>query len=299
VQQDLANLISALEQRYANNPAIDSIDIGFVGDWGEFHFWNTVPTPPMPSTASLDTFQDYWLANAGSAPLIISGTLNNTDVNAFSYAIQNNMGWRVDCWGDYSPSGDQYVAYPALIAIAPGAWKFGPVLLETCGTMADWVSNYPWQQALQWAIDNHASAFNNKSTTIPPVMYSAVRDMLTKIGYRFVLTQAQLPTSITAGASFNLALNWTNKGNAPMYFDRHLLVKVGSQISDTGISMKSFLPGMRTDVATVGTKGLVAGTYPVRIGLAPPGSQTPDITLAIQGTGPWYTLGNIIITDMH
>ena len=84
-----------------------------------------------------------------------------------------------------------------------------------------------------------------------------------------------------------------------MYFDRHLLVKVGSQISDTGISMKGFLPGTRTDVATIGTQGLAAGTYPVRIGLAAPGSQTPDITLAIQGMRLWYTLGNVIITDMH
>jgi Beta-galactosidase len=45
VQQDLAHLIAALGQRYGKNPSIDSIDIGFVGDWGEFHFWNTNPTP--------------------------------------------------------------------------------------------------------------------------------------------------------------------------------------------------------------------------------------------------------------
>jgi Domain of unknown function (DUF4832) len=295
VQQDLAKLIAALGRRYGNNPSVDSIDIGYVGDWGEFHFWNTNPTPPMPSTATLIALQDHFLANV-RVPLVISGTLYSKDVNAFNYAIQNKIGWRVDCWGDYSPGGDMYIAYPALLAGAPNAWKYGPIFLETCNTMAEWVaSGYPWQQALQWAIDNHISAFNNQSATIPPVMYPAVRDMLTKIGYRFVLTQAQLPTSIAAGASFNLTLNWTNKGNAPMYFERHLLVKVGNKISDTGISMKGFLPGMRADVATVGTKGLVAGTYPVQIGLAAPGTQIPDIRLAIQGTAPWYTLGNITL----
>jgi Domain of unknown function (DUF4832) len=219
-------------------------------------------------------------------------------VNAFNYAIQNKIGWRVDCWGDYKTSGWNHMqdSYPAIIADAPNAWKDAPVILEPCGTMSRWVSsNYPWQQALQWAIDNHASEFSNKSSRVPSVMYSAVQDMITKLGYRFVLTQAQLPKSVTTGASFDLTLNWTNKGNAPMYFDRHFLVKVGSQISDTGISLKGFLPGTRTDVATIGTQGLAAGAHPVQIGLAAPGSQTPDITLAIQGTGLWYTLGNVII----
>jgi hypothetical protein len=60
--------------------------------------------------------------------------------------------------------------YPAILAEAPNAW-----ILEPCGVMSDWVSsNYPWQQALQWAIDNHASLFSNKSTPIPSVMISQV-----------------------------------------------------------------------------------------------------------------------------
>src|SRR5262249_41087080 len=58
VQRDLAQLIRVLSERYGNNPLIDSIDIGFVGDWGEFHFWNTSPMPPMPSTGSLNMLHD-------------------------------------------------------------------------------------------------------------------------------------------------------------------------------------------------------------------------------------------------
>ena len=162
--------------------------------------------------------------------------------------------------------------------------------------MSDWVSsNYPWQQALQWAIDNHASQFSNKSAPIPAVMMSSVQDMLTKIGYRFVLTQAQLPFSVVAGSTFPLTLNWSNVGNAPMYFDRHVLVKVGSQITDTGISMKGFLPGTVTNSINVSTTGLAPGTYTVQIGLAAPGSLSPDITLAIAGSAPWYSLANIVV----
>jgi hypothetical protein len=121
--------------------------------------------------------------------------------------------------------------------------------------------------------------------------------MLTKIGYRFVLTQAQLPTSVASDSSFSLDLNWSNVGNAPMYFERHLLVKIGSLVTETGISMKGFLPGTRTDTPTIGVEGLAPGAYPLQIGLAAPGSLAPDITLAITGAAPWYTLGNLVVRN--
>jgi hypothetical protein len=296
VQQDLVALVSALGQKYGNNPAIDSVDIGLVGEWGEFHFSDTSPKPPYPSTSALKSLTDDFLANF-KVSVVIGGDLQRKDDSAFKYAIQNKVGWRVDCWGNYA-SGWNHMqdAYPAILAEAPNAWQNAPVILETCSVMSDWVAhNYPWQQALQWAIDNHASQFNNKSSPIPSEMRSQLQDMLTKIGYRFVLTQAQLPTSVASGSSFSLNLHWSNVGNAPMYFERHLLVKIGSLVTDTGISMKGFLPGTRTDTPTIGVKGLVPGTYPVQIGLATPGSFAPDITLAISGAGPWYTLGNLVI----
>jgi hypothetical protein len=296
VQEDMNKLISALGQKYSNHPAIDSVDVGFVGDWGEFHFWNTSPAPPYPSTSSLNTLSSAFLVNFKS-PIVTSGSLALSDINAFNYAIQNNFGWRVDCWGDYGSGWNHmHNGYPAILSAAPNAWQHAPVILEPCGVMSDWVSsNYPWQQALQWAIDNHASQFSNKSAPIPAVMMSSVQDMLTKIGYRFVLMQAQLPSSVVAGSTFPLTLNWSNVGNAPMYFDRHVLVKVGSQITDTGISMKGFLPGTVTNSVNVSTTGLAPGAYTVQIGLAAPGSLSPDITLAIAGSAPWYSLAKIVV----
>jgi hypothetical protein len=298
VQQDLTALVSALGERYGNDPAIDSVDIGFVGDWGEFHFAHTSPTPPYPSTSALKSLIDDFLTNF-KVPIVISGTLRAEDDSAFNYAIQRKVGWRVDCWGDYAAGWDHmHNFYPAVLAEAPNAWRNGPVILEPCGVMLDWVaSNYPWQDALQWAIDNHASLFNNKNSPIPLEMRSQLEGMLTKIGYRFVLTQVQLPTAVASNSSFSLNLNWSNVENAPIYFKRHLLVKIGSLVTDTGLSMKGFLPGARTDTPTVSVKGLLPGTYPVQIGLAAPGSLTPDITLAIRGEGPWYTLGDLVVEN--
>ena len=46
VQQDLGALIGALGQRYGNDPAIESVDAGFVGAWGEYHFTGATPRAP-------------------------------------------------------------------------------------------------------------------------------------------------------------------------------------------------------------------------------------------------------------
>ena len=165
--------------------------------------------------------------------------------------------------------------------------------MEPYMTMADW-TNQPWQKTLQWAIDNHVSEFDNKNTTIPSWIMPSVQDMLTKIGYRYVLNEARYPDEVAAGGNLNLTLDWTNKGNAPIYADRHLLVKIGSKVIDTGKSFEGFLPGTRTDTLTLDTTGLPVGVYPIQIGLAPPGG-SPDITLAIQGTGPWYSLGTVSV----
>jgi Domain of unknown function (DUF4832) len=123
-----------------------------------------------------------------------------------------------------------------------------------------------------------------------------VKIMLAKLGYRFVLKRASFPAVANVGQAFRLELDWANEGNAPMYFERHVVLKLGSRITETDISMRGFAPGTRTDVVSVETGGMAAGTYPVEIGLAPTAAKNPDITLAILGEGPWYSLGTVTLT---
>jgi hypothetical protein len=214
---------------------------------------------------------------------------------AFHHAIRIGLGWRADCWGGRR---EMYFKYPFVLADVPLAWQTAPVIMEPCGVMANWaVQKSPWQKTLQWAVDNHVSELSNKSAPIPAEMMASVRGMLGRIGYRFVITQATLPTIVRLGADLRLQLDWLNEGNAPMYLDRHVLVKIGSRIIDSGVSMQGFLPGKRVDNITIGTAGLPRGTYPIQIGLAYPNTDAPDIVLAIQGEGPWYTLGSVTLRD--
>jgi len=40
-----------------------------------------------------------------------------------------------------------------------------------------------------------------------------LQHMITRLGYRFVLTRARFPKSVGRGASFDLTFSWTNKAN--------------------------------------------------------------------------------------
>ncbi len=311
VQKDFEKLIAAMAKRYGNDPDIDHVDVGFIGAWGEFHYGFTKPEVLAPKTETFKWFFDTYKKAGFKVPLIVNENLfidGFFKEEAWNYAMKNGFGWRGDCWGDWGdmvpaegeePAKAKGVSgynrmvekYFKIVKHDPNQWKTAPVIMEPCGVMQYW-GKESWKKTLQWTIDNHISQFSNKSDSIPSYMISAVQDMLTKIGYRFVLTEAEYPKQVQSGQSFALTLDWTNKGNAPMYFDRNLVVKIGSKVIDTGKSFKGFLPGSRTDNVSINTTGITPGTYPLEIGLAEPG-KSPDITLAIEGSGPWYSLGNI------
>ena len=292
VQQDLQRLIAALGSRYGSNAAIDSIDLGLIGDWGEQHFWNTHPTPPYPSSRTLKWLSDAFRAHF-SVPVLVNDGIWENDPAAFRYAIRAGLGWRVDCWGGRREMTSKY---PSMLPDVADAWRSAPVILEPCGVMGEWRSEgHPWRESLQWAIDNHVSEISNKSAPIPDEMMDDVKIMLAKLGYRFALKRASFPAVANVGQALRLELDWANEGNAPMYFERHVVLKLGSRITETDISMRGFAPGMRTDVVSVETGGMAPGIYAIEIGLAPTAAKNPDITLAIPGEGPWYSLGTITL----
>jgi hypothetical protein len=98
VRLDLQKLIAALGSRYGNNAAVDSIDLGLIGDWGEQHFWDTRPTPPYPSPSTLKWLSDTFRAHF-RVPVLVNDGIWENNPQAFQDAVRSGLGWRVDCWG--------------------------------------------------------------------------------------------------------------------------------------------------------------------------------------------------------
>ncbi len=289
VQTHIAAFLAALGRRYGNDPMISSVDIGLVGRWGEMHYFECDPAPPMPSTATWKWLFDTYHAHF-SCPLLVNSDLAESNAEALRYAVGLGFGWRDDGWSD---PWEMNVLLPQVLANAADSWKTAPVLLETMGTMK---TTAAWREAIRWAAEHHVSAFNNKGEAIPAGLLPSVKDLLTKIGYRFTITSAQHATRVIAGKSLSLAVDWANNGNAPLYSNRQVVIKIGDRVIETGRTMEGFLPGARHDVLELSTTGITPGVYGVQIGLAPSGSTTPDIQLAIQGgRDNWYPLGTVTI----
>ena len=269
VRTRLGALIAAIAARYG--AVLGIIDVGFVGSYGEFHFAGPSPTPAYPSNATLRWLFDLFAASFAAAKVIVGGDLYDYDLDAFDYALDLGFGLRLDSWGNNIRPGWNQMdnKYPAILARAGDFWCRAPLILEPYGTWSDWVAQgRDWQESLTWAVDRHASLVsNNFSSTIPPAMAAGVTQMLTRVGYRIVISKISFTSEVVAGGATVVTVQAVNGGNAPIYEDTKFRITVGGHDYDSAAIPSGAFMGDLTAAVTVGTTGLSAGRYPMQISL--------------------------------
>ncbi len=313
-QNEHARLVTALANRYDDHPAVDHIDIGPVGCWGE---WNTAcltnensiieiydPQNATERQAIATAYQqliDHYVNSFTTTPTVMLGigSGGGLELDILLHAITGGAGWRVDCWGDWGIWGsgwnhheDDYpqmisnatAAYPAFVDV----WKNAPIQLEVCGTMPGW-HGLNWTTAqpdgevyksFQWALQQHASVLNAKWTDIPADYVAALNEMLEQNGYRFVIDSFNHHSTVTAGSSTNFLSSWSNVGVAPSYLRRTLSYRLNngtdSATSESTQDIRTWLPGswQVVDTFTV-PANLPAGTYDVEVAIVDRAGTTP------------------------
>jgi len=311
-------LLQAFGARYNNNPELAFIDIGMVGAWGEWHNSNFPNLPPLQerySPALLNRYVDMHFSAFPDTPKIM--LINGYD--SVAYAAKKGAGWRADCWGDWRNFSATWSHmandYPERITAAQAAWpefndawKKAPVSLEICGHMAEWLTEQKYtreevQATFDWALAQHASTLNIKSTEIPKVYRDIVDKALTKIGYRFRVVSLTHPASARAGQALSLTSQWSNDGVAPIYL-RYTLAwrlqdKRGSTVAQgsTGDDIRQWLPGRHSSAYQLVTpRNLAAGRYQLDVALVDK-SNNARIQLANEGklSDGWYLLSSVVI----
>jgi hypothetical protein len=313
-QSEHARFATALAVRYDGHPAVDHIDIGSVGCWGE---WNTAcltdagdlievfaPANAADEQAIADAYMaliDAYTTAFSETPLVMLGIgeAGGLERDVLVHAIQAGTGWRVDCWGDWGIWGDAWShqddLYPDMISEATAVypafgdtWRHAPIQLEVCGTMPDWLS-LGWTatapdgevyRTFQWALEQHASVLNAKWTDIPDEYLDALNDLLRRDGYRFVIDSFNHASEVAPGAELVLASTWSNLGVAPMYVRRTLSYRLRG--ADQTVAFESdqdtrnWLPGAWsvTDTFTV-PDGLASGTYEIEVAILDRAGQDP------------------------
>ena len=227
------------------------------------------------------------------------------------YAVENETGWRADCWGDMGEKWNHMgVRYPRAFEtqnIGEG-WKRGPVALETCWTIDKWFEegwdiDYILSKALEW----HTTSVNNGSYAVPKEWWPKIQEFEKKLGYRFALREFTYPSSVKNGELMKYTMKWENCGVAPIYKQYPLAFNISS-ISDstkkwiivTNEDIKHWMPGV-TDITSElkMLDNIPSGKYEISVGLISPVTNKPVISLAIEGKGSegWYKMGEILIDN--
>lgn len=307
------NLIKALGARYDGNPGVCFVDIGTIGQWGEWHVEEDAKDPAkivFPSDENARKIIDAYFASFKKTPLV--SLIAFKQKYGFKYGTSKGAGWRADCWGDMDSLGWNHMkgVYPQALdgAKAHDSWKNGPVAFETCWTMNEWFKrgwniDYTLNKALEW----HATEVNNGTEAIPKEWYPKVIEFEKKLGYRFVLNELTYPSKAAKGKAINCTTKWQNKGVAPVYNTYELAIQLVSKTNAANkftiasdADLKKLLPGNTNVKLSITIPGQIeAGEYEVQLAVVAPGTKKPAILLAIAGKTQdgWYSMGRIAITD--
>lgn len=305
-------MIRALGERYDGHPDIESVDLAFMGPYGEGAGTSLLTDETMQ--ALVDSYLDTFTKTPLKAML-------HGD-KAIRYATSKaNVGWRQDCLGDMGfwaeDPGDwnhMFDYYPQTIIQyeMEDAWKKAPVSFEICGTFQRWEeregygleeAEHVFDQSLKWKI----SSFNAKSSAVPEEWQPAVDEWIKKMGYRFVLRRFSYPREVTASGKLNFTSWWENKGVAPIYHKYPLALRLRNNQDNsvllTDVDIREWMPGdnMYNDAVFV-PNDLPLGEYELELALIDPQTllndePKPAVKLPIDARTEdgWYSLGTIRI----
>ncbi|HTL52640.1 MAG TPA: DUF4832 domain-containing protein [Planctomycetota bacterium] len=291
-------LVQEFGKRYDGHPGLESVDIAFIGRWGEGLGECT--------EATSEKFLDLYQQALTKTPLLI-----NCEGVSFKQGIARGLGWRADAFGDLRRNSTPevpphlgwnhtYDMYPRWVSVfgAADIWKTRSVTLETYSAPMEMLRhNYDLELVLQQGLKYHASIFCPKSTPLPDEWKPRLAEFCDRLGYRFVLRQARWEATATRGGEWEYHVWIENTGVAPLY--RRYLPAFRIQ-TDRGESLyqlesdpRTWLPG---DVWLEGKLRILpdtgTGKALVSFGLLDPQTLKPAVRFAVEETDKdgWVTL---------
>ena len=290
-------VITEFGRRFDGHPDLESVDIAFIGPWGE--------GAGDCSEAQVERFIDLYREAHPKTPL-----LANTDGYQLPCGISKGTGWRCDCFGDLGIFGNRwnhtYDYYPMAVvkAGAQDRWQTQPVVFETCGVPLSWQQRgFDLDFILRQGCKFHCSVFMPKSNPIPEDYMAPLAEFCDRIGYRFVLRQATWERNVSRGGTLDCSMWIENTGVAPIYREYELALRVqtetGAAVLTTGIDPRNWSPGDAwiEEQVTI-PESIGSGSARLSAGLVNPETRAPRVRFAVDETEEdgWTPLGTLTIT---
>ncbi len=272
--------LKALGERYDGHPAVEFLDIGSYGIWGEWH------TPHPAPVAVRKQIVDLYLAAFRRTPLVFM----SDDAEALAYALSKGTGFRRDGVG--SPWHEQnWIGSPKYAAVPDmgEVWKRAPIVFE-------WFGDYEYLRSKNWSFDaavdfmlrNHVTLINDNIGRVPPDAMPQLEKLARLAGARFVLRELAHERSVMRGGRLNVEMRWANVGVGRLYRPHALrlfLLDAARQpvlSADARTNLRHWLPGEHAVAETlVIPETLPAGDYTLALALVDPSGQRRPFRLAI------------------
>lgn len=310
-------MMNALGARYNNDPRIAFIQLGSLGHWGEWHttYISAAGEPGrFPPNATCDRYIDHYIAAFPDKKLLMR--------RPFQKAKDNHLGQFNDMFGnkvssdywidwldhgyyDYLGAGSTRQDFPAM---GDDWWKYGPSGGEFGNSPGfKWIIGSSTLSAtIAIATTTHTSwlgpscpAWHTTAQYQAGVEYSGVTyvvpqeniDALLKtMGYRFVLSSAACETTVHAGSTMTVTMNWNNKGVAPFYYPWKFELSLSTGTSGVSVrrissaDIRTWYPGATTVTENIYVpRSAAAGTYSLCVSIIDPATDQPGVNFAIAG----------------
>jgi hypothetical protein len=219
-----------------NKDVIAFIEAGYMGPWGEWHFWN-IDNPPFPDNeSSWRQLTDLLLENKPSDRFIMlrypskkqqifDGRTITSD-NAFSNEDIARIGHHNDCFvsssndvGTYQPHQTEYSSsIESLKNYLKHDTTYSPMGGETCSVHSRNAcsTTISEMEDFHWTYMNNGYHQGVLSSWRSEGCYDEI-DI--RLGYRLSLIRTEIPDTLIAGSDNNIIIDITNTGFArPWYF---------------------------------------------------------------------------------
>ncbi len=241
--------IRAFAKIYDGDPRLESIDVAYIGPWGE--------GDGEISLEQCQKFAALWAESFQETPVI-----GQVDGIQLKESIKLGSGWRCDCFGDMKAPGSPHVEkhlswnhhydlMPSQICLAGAqqSWQHAPVHFESCGVPMDWfLNNYDIDFILEQGLKFHGTYFMPKYTKLPEPWMDKFAEFCKKLGYRYVYRQSNVETNVKANSNMHLESWIENIGVAPIYHRHDFAIRFRQNGQEEIVRLKdhdirTWLPG--------------------------------------------------------
>lgn len=251
IQERHAAAVKALGEAFGQDTFVSYVELGSLGHWGEWHVAYDDGIPRLPGEQIRDAYVTPWQEAFPNARIMMRRPFSialTQDFGLFNDIIGDSAGTKE--WLNWIQAGgnyDQTLDISDTLKPMPGFWKTAPSGGElTSGIPMETLMEERLGDVIQQLQNSHTTFIGPK--TVPPEYTDASNTILSTIGYKFYISQADLAQE---GNQLKLTTNWTNNGIAPIYWDWPVYIYVkdreGSLIEKVPmrIMLSTLLPGTK------------------------------------------------------